>query len=55
MHKADWDDFMTQDASAIGSPLASEIVVNGYKYNTILGWDEWVSELTKKYRLKLFG
>ncbi len=37
MHKADWDDFMVQDASKIGSPLASEIIVNGYKYNTILG------------------
>ena len=37
MHKADWDDFMTQEATKIGSPLASEIVVNGYKYNTILG------------------
>lgn len=37
MHKADWDDFMTQDADKIGSPLASEILVNGYKYNTILG------------------
>lgn len=37
MHKADWDDFMVQDATKIGSPLASEIVVNGYKYNTILG------------------
>lgn len=37
MHKADWDDFMTQESAIIGSPLASEIVVNGYKYNTILG------------------
>lgn len=37
MHKADWDDFMVQDATSIGSPLASEILVNGYKYNTILG------------------
>jgi len=37
MHKADWDDFMTQEATKIGSPLASEMVVNGYKYNTILG------------------
>ena len=37
MHKADWDDFMTQEAAVIGSPLASELVVNGYKYNTILG------------------
>ena len=37
MHKADYDDFSTQDASKIGSPLASEIVVNGYKYATILG------------------
>lgn len=37
MHKADWDDFMTQEGSVIGSPLASEVLVNGYKYNTILG------------------
>lgn len=37
MHKADWDDFMTQEAAVIGSPLASEVIVNGYKYNTILG------------------
>lgn len=37
MHKADWDDFMTQEGAVIGSPLASEILVNGYKYNTILG------------------
>jgi len=37
MHKADWDDFMTQESAIIGSPLASEILVNGYKYNTILG------------------
>lgn len=37
MHKADWDDFMTQEAAVIGSELASEILVNGYKYNTILG------------------
>jgi quercetin dioxygenase-like cupin family protein len=25
------------------------------KYHTTLGWDEWVTELTKKYKLKLFG
>ncbi len=25
------------------------------KYNTSLGWDEWIPELTKKYKLKLFG
>jgi hypothetical protein len=37
MHKADWDDFMTQDGAVIGSPLASEILVNGYTYNTMLG------------------
>lgn len=37
MHKADWNDFMTQEGSVIGSPLASEVLVNGYKYNTILG------------------
>ena len=37
MHRADWDDFMTQESAVSGSPLASEILVNGYKYNTILG------------------
>ena len=37
MHKADWDDIMTQESAIIGSPLASEIMVNGYKYNTLLG------------------
>lgn len=37
MNKADWLDFMTQEGAVIGSPLASEILVNGYKYNTILG------------------
>lgn len=37
MHKADWNDFMTQEGVVIGSQLASEIVVNGYKYNTIMG------------------
>lgn len=37
MHKADWLDWMTQEAVVVGSPLASEVVVNGYKYNTILG------------------
>jgi len=37
MNKADWLDFMTQEGAIIGSPLASEIIVNGYKYNTILG------------------
>src|SRR3989440_11203641 len=25
------------------------------QYNTTFGWNEWVSELTKKYKLKLFG
>ncbi len=25
------------------------------RYHTTLGWDEWVPELTAKYKLKLFG
>jgi hypothetical protein len=37
MHKADWDDFMALDAHKLGDALVSEVVVNGYKYNTILG------------------
>lgn len=37
MHKADWNDFMTQEGSVIGDSLASEVLVNGYRYNTILG------------------
>lgn len=37
MHKASYDDFLVQDGNAIGTDLAGEITVNGYKYNTILG------------------
>lgn len=37
MHKADWDDIMTQEGAVVGSPLASEMFVNGYKYNTLMG------------------
>lgn len=37
MNKSDWDDWMTLPATDVGSPLASEVTVNGYKYNTILG------------------
>jgi hypothetical protein len=37
MNKSDWDDWMGLPASDVGSPLASEVTVNGYKYNTILG------------------
>lgn len=37
MHKADWDDWLTQPATDVGSHLAGEVTVNGYKYNTILG------------------
>jgi hypothetical protein len=25
------------------------------KYHASLGWEEWIPELTKKYKLKLFG
>jgi len=37
MHKNDWDDWLSLPATDVGSPLASEVTVNGYKYNTILG------------------
>ena len=36
MNTVDYDDYMIQPASEIGSPLASEITVNGYKYPTVL-------------------
>ena len=36
MSLVDHDDYMIQPATEIGSPLASEISVNGYKYQTIL-------------------
>ena len=36
MNTVDFDDYMIQPAIDIGSPLASEITVDGYKYQTIL-------------------
>jgi len=36
MNTVDYDDYMVQPATEIGSPLASEITVDGYKYQTIL-------------------
>jgi hypothetical protein len=36
MNTVDFDDYMVQPATEIGSPAASEITVNGYKYPTIL-------------------
>ena len=36
MTNVDFDDWHIQPATDIGSPLASEITVNGYKYDTIL-------------------
>jgi hypothetical protein len=38
-----------------GPPEFEQIKALAAKYHTSLGWDEWVSELTKKYKLKLFG
>jgi len=37
MNSVDYDDWMIQPATSIGSPLASEITVAGYKGPTILG------------------
>ena len=36
MNTVDYNTWLIQPASEIGSPLASEITVNGYKYPTIL-------------------
>lgn len=36
MNVVDHDDYMVQPATEIGSPLASEISVEGYKYQTIM-------------------
>lgn len=36
MNTVDYNDYLIQPATEIGSPLASEITVNGYKYPTIL-------------------
>jgi hypothetical protein len=36
MSTVDWDDWMVQPATDIGSPLASEMTFAGYKYDTIL-------------------
>lgn len=36
MNTVDFDDWMIQPATSVGSPLASEVTVGGYKYQTIL-------------------
>jgi hypothetical protein len=36
MTNIDFDDWQTQQATDIGSPLATELTVNGYKYDTIM-------------------
>ncbi len=36
-------------------PEFDQMKILAAKYNTTLGWDEWVPQLTKKYKLKLFG
>lgn len=36
LNTVDYDDYMIQPATEIGSPLASEITVEGYKHQTIL-------------------
>jgi hypothetical protein len=36
MNSVDYDDWMIQPATSVGSPLASEITSGGYKYPTIL-------------------
>lgn len=38
-----------------GRPDVKQIGEIGRRYNMTLGWDEWIPELEKKYKLKLFG
>src|SRR6266480_1236518 len=38
-----------------GPPEVERVGALAAEYNTTFGWNEWVSELTKKYKLKLFG
>ena len=37
MNTVDYDDYMIQPATDVGSKVAGEVTVNGYKYPTILG------------------
>jgi hypothetical protein len=36
-------------------PDPAKIQALSTKYHASLGWDEWIPELTKKYKLRLFG
>lgn len=36
MSNVDFDDWQTQQSTDVGSPMATEMVVNGYKYDTIM-------------------
>lgn len=36
MTNVDFDDWQTQQSTDVGSPLATELTVNGYKYDTIM-------------------
>ena len=38
-----------------GVPELEQVKTLATKYNTSIGWEEWVPELSKKYGLKLFG
>jgi hypothetical protein len=37
MNNVDWDDYCIQPATDVGSGLATEVSIGGYKYQTILG------------------
>ncbi len=40
---------------ATGLPDIQQVAMIAGKYHTSLGWEDWVKELTVKYKLKLFG
>jgi hypothetical protein len=41
--------------SKLPGPIQKRSNALSTKYHASLGWDEWIPELTKKYKLKLFG
>ena len=52
---AGFEKFFMEAGRSSGIPDIQQVKTLAAKYNTTLGWDEWVPELSKKYNLKLFG
>ena len=52
---AGFEKFFMEAGMSSGIPEIQQVKALAAKYNTTLGWEEWVPELSKKYNLKLFG